>query len=83
MSENKLLSRLETYLGLDTKKRKEKAGELEKVIKKLKKKEKELIVECGTIVDDEQQHSILEKRINVLHAQRKKGLKALKKINKE
>lgn len=83
MSENKLLSRLETYLGLDTKKRKEKAGELEKVIKKLKKKEKELIAECSTIVGDDEQHSILEKRINVLHAQRKKGLKALKKINKE
>ena len=82
MSENKLLSRLETYLGLDDKKRKEKAGELEKVIKKLKKKEKELIAECVSTVEDEQ-HSILEKRINVLHAQRKKGLKALKKINKE
>ena len=82
MSENKLLSRLEAYLGLDAKKRKAKAGKLEQVIKKLKKKEKELIAECATIVNDEQ-HSILEKRINVLHARRKKGLKALKKINKE
>ncbi len=81
MSENKLLSRLESYLGLDIKKRKEKAGELEKVIKKLKKKEKELIAECAVNVDEEQQ-SLLEKRISILHAQRKKGLRVLKKMNK-
>lgn len=82
MPENKLLNRLEMYLGLDAKKRKEKAAELEKVIKKLKKKEKELIARCASMAEDEQR-SILEKRINILHAQRKKGLKALKKINKE
>ncbi len=82
MSENKLLKRLETYLGLDAKNRRKKADELEKIIKKLKKKEKKLIVECVTVVEGEQKE-ILDKRISILHAQRKKGLKALKKINKE
>ena len=82
MSENKLLKRLEAYLGLDTKHRRKKADEMGKVIKKLKKKEKKLIEECTGIVEGEQKE-ILGKRISILHAQRKKGLKALKKINKE
>ena len=39
MPENKLLNRLEAYLGLDAKRRRKKAGELKEVIKKLKKKD--------------------------------------------
>ena len=82
MPENKLLSRLEAYLGLDAKRRRKKAGELKEVIKKLKKKEKKLIAErqdAGKV----KKQGTLEKRIAILHAQRKKGLKALKKINQE
>jgi hypothetical protein len=82
MPENKLLNRLEAYLGLDAKRRREKAGELKKVIKKLKKKEKKLIAESQDTGEGEKSRT-LDKRIAILHAQRKKGLKALKKINQE
>ena len=82
MPENKLLNRLEAYLGLDAKRRREKAGELKKVIKKLKKKEKKLIAEFQDAGEGEKSRT-LEKRIAILHAQRKKGLKALKKIKQE
>ncbi|RKZ68458.1 MAG: hypothetical protein DRQ44_04370 [Gammaproteobacteria bacterium] len=82
MPENKLFARMKKYLDLDAKRRKEKAGKLKKVIKKLKKLEKELTTEYQNTATGEEQKT-LENRIVVLHAQRKKGLKALKKINQE
>ena len=79
MSENKLLKQLKNYLDLGAKRRKKKADELKKVIKKLRKKEKDLIAESEK-VGNGKKRDMLRKRIDILHAQRKKGLKALKKI---
>ena len=80
MSENKLLKQLKNYLDLGAKRRKKKADELKKVIKKLRKKEKDLIAESEK-VGNGKKRDMLRKRIEILHAQRKKGLKALKKID--
>jgi len=82
MTENKLLTRLEAYLNLGAKSRKKKRDELKKVIRKLKKKEKELIAECSD-TGKGKKSEVLEKRIMILHAQRQKGLKALKKIKQK
>ena len=82
MSENKLLNRLRSYLDLGAKRRKKKADELGKVIQKIKKKEKALVTECRKIGKGKKR-DMLRKRIAILHAQRKKGLKALKKIRQE
>ena len=82
MTEKSLLSRLEAYLNLSAKRRKKKADELKVIIGKLKKKEKALIAEYQK-AGKGKKHETLEKRCVILHAQRKKGLKALKKINKE
>ena len=79
MSENKLLKQMKNYLDLGAKHRKKKADELKKVISKLRKKEKELIAESEK-VGNGKKRDMLRKRIDILHAQRKKGLKALKKI---
>ncbi len=79
MSENKLLKQLKNFLDLGAKHRKTKADELKKVIRKLRKKEKELIAESEK-VGNSKKRDMLGKRIDILHAQRKKGLKALKKI---
>jgi hypothetical protein len=82
MTENNLLTRLEAYLDLGTKRRKKKADELKTIIGKLKKKEKALVAECRN-AGKNKKREILEKRILILRAQRKKGLKALKKINQK
>jgi len=82
MKDNNLLTRLEAYLDLGTKRRKKKADELKAIIGKLKKKEKALIAEYHKAGKGKKRET-LEKRCMILHAQRKKGLKALKKINKE
>ena len=82
MSENKLLNRLKNYLDLGAKSRKKKADELKEVIQKIKKKEKALVNEYRNTNKGKKQE-MLEKRIAILHAQRKKGLKALKKIKQQ
>ena len=82
MTENNLLTRLEAYLDLGAKRRKKKADELKAIIGKLKKKEKALIAEYQKVGKGKKRES-LEKRCMILHAQRKKGLKALKKINQK
>jgi len=82
MTETKLLNRLGAYLDLSAKRRKKKTDELEKVIRKIRKKEKALIVECRNACKGKKRE-MMEKRILILHAQRKKGLKALKKIKQK
>jgi hypothetical protein len=82
MTENNLLSRLEAYLDLNAKRRKKKADELKAIIEKLKKKEKALIAESQKAGKGKKRET-LEKRCRILHAQRKKGLKALKKIKQK
>jgi hypothetical protein len=82
MTENKLLTRLGTYLDLSAKRRKKKADELEKIIRKIKKKEKALLAEYND-TGKGKKRDMLEKRYQILHAQRKKGLKALKKIRQK
>ncbi|MDB4522014.1 hypothetical protein N9100_01220 [Gammaproteobacteria bacterium] len=78
MTETTLLDRLGSYLDLSAKHRKKKADELEKIIGKLKKKEKALLSEAKN-TGKGKKRDMLEKRAEILHAQRKKGLKALKK----
>ena len=82
MTENKLLTRLEAYLDLGAKRRKKKADELEKIIRKIRKKERALVAECRNSCKGKKRE-IMEKRILILHAQRKKGVKALKKIRQK
>ena len=82
MTDNNLLSRLEAYLDLGVKRRKKKADELKKVIRKIKKKEKALVAECRNTCKGKKRE-MMEKRILILHAQRKKGVKALKKIRQK
>jgi hypothetical protein len=82
MTEKNLLNRLEAYLDLNAKRRKKKADELKAIIGKLKKKEKSLIAEYQKVGKGKKRER-LEKRCTILHAQRKKGLKALKKVNKK
>ena len=82
MTEKNLLSRLEAYLDLSANRRKKKADELKAIIGKLKKKEKTLLAEQRK-ADKGKKRETLEKRCRILHAQRKKGLKALKKIKQK
>lgn len=80
MTEKKLLERLSSYLDLGAKRRRKKAEELEKIVSKLKTMEKAMIANCRKAGKKSKDRGTLEKRYRILHAQRKKGQKALKKI---
>ena len=82
MTDNKLLKRIDAYFNLGAKRRKKKVDALKTIIGKLKKKEKELIAEYRKTSKGKKRET-LKKRCMILHAQRKKGLKALKKNKKE
>jgi len=79
MNIRKLLKKAKTFLNTDEKKRKEKKQFLKQVIKKLKKHEKSLIEQLDG-VHDKKARSTIKEEIALTHAQRKKGLKTLKKI---
>ena len=82
MPEKKLLARLSSFLDLGAKRRRKKAEELEKIIKKLKKHEKAMISNCRN-VSKGKERDMMAKRYRILHAQRKKGQKALKTIHQK
>ena len=77
MGKKKLLQKLSELLGSDQQERKKRKKELKTVVKKLKAKEKELLEKCKSISDPEEREQ-MEKEIDILHAQRKKGLSLLK-----
>lgn len=82
MSENKLLTRLKNYLDLSAKRRKKKVDELERVISKIRKKEKKLLIKYRNAgkAGKDKKRKMLGQRIIILNVHRKKGQKALKKI---
>jgi exoribonuclease R len=79
MPERKLIARMRAYLDLGSKRRKKKADELEALIKKIRKRERAMIAKCRH-VKGSKECELMKKRYRILHAQRKKGQKALKLI---
>ncbi len=80
MSSQELLKRLSDYLDMGKKKRAKYVKELKQLLKELKEKEKKLIAKCAVTPEGEK-HKMLNREVAVIHAKRKKGLKALKKLN--
>ncbi len=80
MSKNKLLKKLSELLDMGKKERKKRVTELQELLKALKLKEKKLIAKCQNQLPDDKK-KMLEREIAVIHAKRKKGLKAIKKLN--
>lgn len=79
MSQNKLLKKLSELLNLDKKERKKRIEELQDLVSALKAKEKKLLSKCQVQAPGNKK-KMLEREIAVLHAKRKKGLKAIKKL---
>ena len=79
MSSNDILKKLSDYFNMGKKKRKKNASELKALLKVLKHKENKLISKCNKKLS-ENEHKMIKREIAVIHAKRKKGLKALKKL---
>jgi predicted Fe-Mo cluster-binding NifX family protein len=79
MNSKKLLKKLGDFFDMDKKKRQKNAKELKSLLKLLKEEEKNLVIICQN-QSPQNKKSMLKREIDVLHARRKKGLKALKKL---
>lgn len=77
MKTRKLLDKLMAYLDGDARKRKKERDEIKAVLKKLKRREKKLKNQLGDLKDDAER-AALQKEIDIVHAQRKKGVRLLK-----
>lgn len=80
MSHKNLLDELSDFFDMKKKKRKKNTAELKSLLKELKQKENNLIVKCSQNLKNNER-KMVKREIAVIHAKRKKGLKALKKLN--
>lgn len=79
MGSSKLLARLSEFFDQDLPSKRKQTAEMKQLLKKLKKKERDLIHEYQHELDDEQKQR-LKQKVDILHAQRKKGLAVLKEL---
>jgi proteasome assembly chaperone (PAC2) family protein len=79
MNKIKLLSRLQDFFNADEKKKKEKADEIEGVIKKLKTKERKIKAMLGECQDEDMKKA-LQLEADIIKAQIDKGMTVLKNL---
>ncbi|MFC1748609.1 hypothetical protein ACFL2V_07360 [Pseudomonadota bacterium] len=82
MKIKKYLKKMAIYLNVDKQKYSKRKDCLEHVLKKLKKRKHELKNELKGETNDKR-CKLLQEELNVVQSQRKKGLKALKELNRE
>jgi len=82
MGRKKLLKKLAEFFDMDARAAEQKKDEIKKLLKKLKAKEKELKKKLKKEVDDAKKEKLVRK-IDVVHSQRKKGIKMRKAPNTE
>ena len=77
-----MLARVQDFLDAEERERRAERADMKKLLAKLKKKEKDLKEEMAT-AEDEADRAALRVRLEVLHAQRRKGVSALKALKKK
>lgn len=82
MNMKKLFAKAESFLNSDKRKRKEKKKCLKHVLKKLRKQEEKLNARLQNETDQEEIDK-LNKKIALMHAQRKKGLALMKELKEK
>ena len=82
MKLNRILSKLNDIFDDDRRAQLQEIEALKVSIKRLKNKYKEFEGQCESEVDEKKKAKLQEK-INIIRAQRKKGLKLLKSLKKE
>ncbi len=79
MKTKKLLAKLTDFMNKDQTTQREELEHIRKVLKKLKKKEQDLREELAAELDDDERRE-LEGKLDVVHAQRIKGVERVKEI---
>ena len=82
MKLKKLIGELQEFLDADIRKRNKHRDDMKKLLHKIKTKEKNLAAKALTEFNEEKLER-LRKEIDMVHAQRKKGISALKGLNEK
>ena len=82
MGQKKLLKMLAEFFDMDERTRVKKKEEMADLLSRLKSKEQELKKELEAEHDKHHKHKLTQK-INVVHSQRKKGIKKLKEMKND
>ncbi len=81
MSNKSLLEQLNNFFDMKKKKRKKNISKLKTLLKELKQEKMNLIVKCSQNLG-KNERKMVKRKIAIIDAKRKKGLKALKKLNR-
>ena len=82
MKLNKMIKELQEFLDADLRKRNRHRDDMKELLHKIKAKEKRLAAKALTEFDEEKLEQ-LRKEIDMVHAQRKKGITALKDLKEK
>lgn len=77
MKQKKLLEKLKAFFDSDARERDKQKSDIKDILKKLKKKERNL-KEKFDAEDDVEKRNRIQQKIGVIYAQRKKGIKLIK-----
>ncbi len=77
MKQKKLLEKLKTFFDSSAREREKQKSDVKNILKKLKKRERNLKKKLDSEDDVDKRNSI-QKKIDVVYAQRKKGIKLIK-----
>ena len=79
MKQKKLLDKLKVFFDSDARERKKQKSDIKNILKKLKKRERKLKKKLETEENKDKQKRI-KQDIDVIYAQRKKGIKLIKEL---
>ncbi len=79
MKKKKLLKRLQAFFDLDERSKRAKKKELLMILKKLKQKQHKMAAKLET-ASGEQERQELVKELEIIYAQRKKGINLVKEL---
>ena len=79
MSKKKLLEKLQKFFDADQQEKLKHTEEIKKILKKLKEKERK-IQQKLEVCDDAEKAVELQKELDIIYAQRMKGVKIVKEI---
>ena len=80
MSKKKLLEKLQEFFDADQQEKVKHTKEIKKILKKLKEKERKIQKKLE-LSDDVDKAVELQKELDIIYAQRMKGIKIIKEIN--
>jgi len=79
MKQKKLLDKLKTFFNSDEREREKQKSDIKDILKKLKKRERKLKEKLGAEKNAEKRNRF-QQEIDVIYAQRKKGIKLIKGV---